>query len=56
MIWPLLIWATLRQAYAQWVSAFEPSDSLLPDLTEDEQGGFDSLEEDLLENIPPHHG
>jgi len=28
---------------------------LLPDRTRDEEGGFDSLEDELRENVPPHH-
>jgi hypothetical protein len=33
---------------------YEPP--LLPDVTGDEEGGFDSLDDQLIENIPPHHG
>jgi hypothetical protein len=33
---------------------FEPP--LLPEISTDEEGGFDSLDEQLRENIPPHHG
>jgi putrescine---pyruvate transaminase len=30
--------------------------SMLPDVTSDEAGGFDSLDRDLLADVPPHHG
>jgi hypothetical protein len=33
----------------------EPDDALLPDLAEDERDDFDSLEDELRENVPPHH-
>jgi hypothetical protein len=56
VIWLLVTGPTLRQAYAQVVSLHDPDGPVLPDLTDDEQGGFDSLEADLLENVPPHHG
>jgi hypothetical protein len=29
---------------------------LLPDVTSDEAGGFDSLDERLIADVPPHHG
>lgn len=29
---------------------------LLPDVTSDEQGGFESLDAQLLADVPPHHG
>jgi hypothetical protein len=29
---------------------------LLPTVTSDEEGGHESLEDDLRENVPPHHG
>jgi hypothetical protein len=37
------------------VSTLEPEDSLVPDLAEDERDDFDSLEDELRENVPPHH-
>lgn len=33
----------------------DPDDALLPVVTSDEAGGFDSLDDDLLENVPPHY-
>ena len=30
--------------------------ALLPDVTSDEAGGFGSLDERLLADVPPHHG
>lgn len=45
--------ATLRQAYPGGMPGLEPP--LLPDRTSDEEGGFDSLEDELRENVPPHH-
>lgn len=32
------------------------SGALLPDVTADEAGGFGSLEDQLLRDVPPHHG
>ncbi len=29
---------------------------MLPDVTSDEAGGFGSLDERLLADVPPHHG
>jgi hypothetical protein len=37
------------------VHVSEPQEEWLPDITSDEAGGFDSLEDDLRENVPPHH-
>lgn len=53
MMRPPLIELTLRQAYSAGVR--DPDDPLLPEVTEDEAGGFASLDDDLLENVPPHH-
>lgn len=33
----------------------DPQEPLLPTVTSDESGGFDSLDDDLRENVPPHY-
>jgi hypothetical protein len=33
----------------------DPEDALLPTITSDEAGGFESLDEQLRENVPPHY-
>jgi hypothetical protein len=38
-------------------AATPPAESgMLPDVTSDEAGGFGSLDERLLADVPPHHG
>jgi hypothetical protein len=32
-----------------------PDEPLLPEVTSDEAGGFESLDDQLLENVPPHY-
>ena len=52
---PRVSWHDRTAAYREGMHRVEPDDPLLPTVTQDETGGFDSLDEDLRENVPPHY-